>query len=122
MVNKEKIYGPNIDALIETEEKISFNFNTFLDDKLSRSFLCNHVGEEIILEGEFISYGHKGSALFKGCIFKEAWTTIAFDLGHMWWQNVYPIIPNLTIGRYLTVYGRVYLYNNTYGFEVINIL
>lgn len=121
-MNKEVTHGLNVDAFIEKEDNIGLNINLLLDDKLSRAFLSNHVGEELILEGEFISYGRKGSALFKKCILKEEWTTTKFNLGHMWWQNVYPIDPSLTKGRYLTVYGQAYKYKGTYGFKVLEIL
>lgn len=120
-LKEEKSYGLNVDLLTENEENIGFNADAFLDDKLSRAFLCNHIGEHLILQGKFISYGHKGSALFD-CYLKEEWAPITFYLGHMWWQNVYQVNANLIKGKYITAYGQVYEYNDKYGFEVIKIL
>lgn len=63
-------------------------FENFLNDKLSREFLTNHIGKELIVQGVFITYDKKHRILAENCSYFDDLIDTYIDLGHMWWQNI----------------------------------
>lgn len=122
----------DLSKLVKDDAQIKVSFDNFLNDKINREFLSNHVGEQLVLWGYFDAIDDKTNALMQECCYNENDTN--FSLGHMWWSDFSSHIPvgkTFEQGELVRILGKVYKYDNndhtytigqTYGVSVVAIL
>lgn len=108
-------------------------FENFLNDKINREFLSNHIGDLIEITGKFITYDKNHRILAEDCSYYDKLVNNNIDLGHMWWQEVnnYKEYSNVKEQALITVNGIITEYKNndkkyscetTYGLSNCTIL
>lgn len=89
-------------------------FEDFLNDKINREFLSNHIGKCIEITGKFIAYDNNHRILAEDCCYYDELVNSNINLGHMWWQEVnnYKEYSNVKKQTLITVMGIVTEYKN----------
>ena len=122
----------NWENYIKEEVSVNDLFKNLKNDKINRTFLCNHVGEIIEIWGYFDRIVPGSRALMQNCGFFEF--GMNFNLGHMRWDDFLLHKPKGKIykyGEFIRIKGLIYEYKNTdpdfdpeytYGVRVIEFL